>query len=99
MPRFSAGDGWLELDRSSPTAASSGYDPSSGSARPPCEPLGSRGEQAEKRELNDKMDKDEMPEKSQKISSVCVGIRASDKNGETPCQREYEADLKTLAEE
>ena len=87
MPRFSsAGDGWLELDTSSPDAASSGYDPSSGSVGAPCEPIGSRGEQAEKRELNENMGEDEIPEKSRLISSVCVGYGASTKTEKLPAK-------------
>ena len=38
-----------------------------------------------------------MPEKSQNISSVCVGYGASDKLGEAPCHTEYEEDQKKLA--
>ena len=83
----SASDGWMELEDSSVGAASSNQGPFQVSVP------------VEKRELGDKKRNDEMPEKSQRISSVCVGYGASDKLGEVPCQTEYEEDLKKLAEE
>ena len=34
-----------------------------------------------------------MPNKTQKISSVCIGFGASDKIGESPCLKAYEYNL------
>ena len=88
VPRFSsANDGWLELDTSCPGTASSSQGPSvTAVAR-------------ETRVLDEKRDGDEMPEKSQEISNVCIGYGASDKTGGVPCPREHEEDLTNLAEE
>ena len=87
-----AGD-WLEVDVSSLGASSSGQ--AAMSVNPP--DGAARG--AEKRELNEKEDDDEMPEESQKISNACIGYGASDKVGEANCQKEYEDYLKRLLEE
>lgn len=52
-----------------------------------------------RRDLSEQIDEDEVPEKSQRIASVCIGYGASDKIGEVERPREYEDDLKVLAEE
>ena len=48
--------------------------------------------------MGDGWNVDEAPEKSQKISSVCVGLGAADKKGEVS-NGDYEACLKEMAEE
>ena len=78
-PRFTeASDGWLVLDTASSEAASSSQAPAAITGT------------ADKRPLQDKEDEDEMPEKSQKISSVCIGRGAADKIGEVSNDEEYD---------
>ena len=82
VPQFhTAYDGWLVSDASGSGAASSSQAPIA------------VAESTEKRILKDKWDEDEMPEKSQKISNVCIGYGTSDNIGEAPCQEEDEEDL------
>ena len=57
------------------------------------------GNNSDKRTLEDAHDDDEMPEKSQKISSVCIEFGASGKRGESPCLKSYEQDLIDLVKE
>ena len=93
------GDVWPEMDMSSPDAASSSYDPSAGNSVEPCRTTVPRGAPTEKREPQGKDDDDEMPEKSQGISTVVVGYGAADKTGEAPCVAEYASDLQLMAED
>ena len=52
----------------------------------------------DKRDLENACGEDEPPEKSHKISSICVGLGAADKLGELSA-KEYDEDLARMAEE
>ena len=79
----------MRLENESPGASSSAQGPTIIDSSMP----------SEKRELEDKSETSGMPEKTQRISSVCIGYGASDKIGEAHCLEKYEEDLKKLAEE
>lgn len=58
-----------------------------------------QAEVQEKRVLETETGEDEMLNKTQNISSVCIGFGASDEIGESPCSRTCEQDLVDLVKE